>query len=103
MPILPKQDRWQLGPNRERRGDEWVEDGTAQLFKADKNGVLDFSLCVNFETAKDRKRAELMRRAPEMLAALQDVMTLWDEHGFGDDDDVSTPIYNRLKKLIAGV
>ena len=103
MPILPKQTRWQLGANRERRGGEWVDDGTAQLFKADRYGNLDFSMTVNYETAEDKKRAELMRRAPEMLAALRDVMALWGAHGFGDDDDVSTPLYNRLKKLITGV
>ena len=94
MPEIPNQDRWRIGDNG---------DGTAQIFKADVHGVLDFSLCVNYETAEDKVRAELMRRAPEMLAALQDVMALWDEHGFGDDDSVSEPLYRRLKRLVRGV
>ncbi len=94
MPEISQTDRWRLGANG---------DGTAQLFKADKNGVLDFSLQINYESTEDRNRAELMRRSPEMLALLQDITVLWDEHGFGDDDDVSTPLHNRLRKIIKGM
>jgi hypothetical protein len=76
---------------------------SAQLFKADKYGNLDFSLCVDYETPEARKRAELMRRAPEMLAALQDIKALWDREGVGSDNEESEGLYHRLLRLIAGM
>lgn len=44
--------------------------------------------------------AHLIAAAPDLLAAAKAVAALWAEHGLGDDDAQSEPVWNALQRAI---
>lgn len=49
----------------------------------------------------DEANARLIAAAPELLAALEATLALWREHGLGDGDDESEPVWNAALAAVA--